>query len=267
MGLRARARRWRRERPEDGERGTWTLEHSDEFFALPIWTGGLGNLTVIPGKTIGVQPTFPWAEMIAGALIVGGLLVWFVGGDAGVTQVSDGEGHNLLANGQWNQDPNTMLPGVRRMPNFGGLGKALPPAFVSNRSGALTHTVVGNATGNYSLYSVGGGGGVTLSNIPTAQGANDQITLNAGQLSFTADRGKAMNVVVLGQASASKMPRTGGFTTTAWAGATSQLCFQPNGGCVPLHPFGCVNQLHAGAVHSRRAGQCSELHNSTGAHQ
>ena len=207
--------------------GTWTLEHSDEFFALPIWTGGLGSLTVIPGKTIGVQPTFPWAEMIAGALIVGGLLVWFVGGDAGVTQVSDGEGHNLLANGQWNQDPNTMLPGVRRMPNFGGLGKALPPAFVSNRSGALTHTVVGNATGNYSLYSVGGGGGVTLSNIPTAQGANDQITLNAGQLSFTADRGKAMNVVVLGQASASKMPRTGGFTTTASAGASLNFAFDP----------------------------------------
>jgi hypothetical protein len=207
--------------------GTWTLEHSDEFFALPIWTGGIGSLTVIPGKTIGVQPTFPWAEMIAGALIVGGLLVWFVGGDASVTQVSDGQGHSLLANGQWNQDPNTMLAGVRRIPNFGGLGKALPPAFVSNLSGALTHTVVGNATGNYSLYAVGGGGGMTLSNIPTAQGANDQITLNAGQVSFTADSGKAVTVAVLGQASASKMPRTGAFTTTASAGASLNFAYDP----------------------------------------
>jgi hypothetical protein len=158
---------------------------------------------------------------------VGGLIVWFVGGDASVTQVSDGLGHNLLANGQWNQDPNTMLPGVRRVPNFGGLGKALPPAFVSNQSGALTHTVVGNATGNYSLYSVGGGGGVRFSNIPTAKGANDQITLNAGQVSFTADRGKAVNVVVLGHASASKMPRTGTLTTTASAGASLNFAYDP----------------------------------------
>jgi hypothetical protein len=86
---------------------------------------------------------------------------------------------------------------------------------------------VGNATGNYSLYSVGGGGGMSLSNIPTAQGANDQITLNAGQVNFTADRGKAVNVVVLGQASASKMPRTGAFTTTASPGAGLNFAYDP----------------------------------------
>ena len=99
--------------------GTWTLDNSTEFFHPPIWTGGIRSLTVMPGRSIGLQPTFPWAEMIAGALVVGGLAVWFVGGSE-VSQVSDGQGHTLLVNGQWNLDPNTMLSGVRRVPNLGG---------------------------------------------------------------------------------------------------------------------------------------------------
>jgi len=209
--------------------GTWTLDHSDEFFALPIWTGGIGSLTVMPGKSIGLQPTFPWAEMIAGALLVGGLLVWFVAGDASVSQVSDGQGHNLLSNGQWNQDPNTMLSGTRRIPNLGGLGKALPPAFVSNRSGALIHTVIGKATGNYSLYLLGGGGGVNLSNVPTAQGATDLITVNPGQVGFTADQSKALSLAILGHATASKMPRTGTFKTTAPAAVALNFAYDPTG--------------------------------------
>ncbi|MGC2613614.1 MAG: hypothetical protein WA354_06265 [Terracidiphilus sp.] len=207
--------------------GTWTLDHSDEFFALPIWTGGIGSLTVIPGKSIGLQPTFPWAEMIAGALVVGSLLVWFVGGDAGVSQVSDGQGHTLLSNGQWNQDPNTMLSGVRRIPNLGGLGKALPPAFVSNRSGVLIHTITGKATGNYSHYLLGGGGGVSLSNVPTAQGATDLITVDTGQVGFTADQSKELNIAILGHATASKMPRTGTFKTTAPAGVAVNFAYNP----------------------------------------
>jgi len=210
--------------------GTWTLDHSDEGsgFALPIWTGGIGSLTVMPGKSIGLQPTFPWAEVIAGALVVGGLLVWFVGGDASVSQVSDGQGHNLLANGQINQDANTALSGVRRIPNLGGLGKALPSAFVSNRAGALTHTVTGKANGNYSLYLLGGGGGgVNLSNVPTAAAANDVITINQGQVAFTADQSKALSVAVLGQATASKLPRTGAFKTNAPAGIALNFAYDP----------------------------------------
>ena len=210
--------------------GTWTLEHSDEFFGsagLPIWTGGLLSLTVMPAKSIGLQPTFPWAEMIAGALVVGSLLVWFVGGDASVSQVSDGQGHNLLANGQLNQDPNTMLSGVRHIPNLGGLGKRLPPAFVSNRAGALTHTVTGKANGNYSLYLVGNGGGANLQNVPTTQGANDLITINPGQVGFTADQNKPLSIAILGQATASKMPRTGTFKTTASAGVALKFAYDP----------------------------------------
>lgn len=208
--------------------GTWTLDNSTEFFNPPVWSGGISSLTVMPGQSIGLQPTFPWAEMIAGALIVGGLLVWFVGGDASVSQVSDGQGHNLLANGQWNQDPNTMLSGVRQIPNLGGLGKALPPAFVSNRSGALTHTVTGIANGgNYSLYLVGGGGGVNLQNVPTAQGATDLITINSGQVGFSADQNKSLSVAILGQATASKMPRTGTFKTTVSAGVTLNFAYDP----------------------------------------
>jgi hypothetical protein len=207
--------------------GTWTLDNSTEFFNPPVWTGGIGSLTVMPGNSIGLQPTFPWAEMLAGALVVGSLLVWFVGGDASVSQVSDGQGHNLLANGQWNQDPNTMLSGVRRIPNLGGLGKGLPPAFVSNRSGALLHTVTGKANGNYSLYLVGNGGGANLQNVPTTQGANDLITVNPGQVGFTADRNKALNIAILGQNTASKMPRTGTFNTTAPAGVALNFAYDP----------------------------------------
>ena len=121
-------------------------------------TGGIGSLPLCRAIRSVAQPTFPWA-VLAGALVVGSLLVWFVGGAASVSQVSDGQGHNLIANGQWNQDANTMLSGVRRIPNLGGLGKGLPPAFLSNRSGALLHTVTGKANGNYSLYLVGNGGG------------------------------------------------------------------------------------------------------------
>ena len=208
--------------------GTWTLDNSTEFFSPPVWTGGIGSLTVMPGKSIGLQPTFPWAEMIAGALVIGSLVVWFVGGDASVTQVSDGHGHNLLANGQPNQDPNTTLSGVRRIPNLGGLGKALPPAFVSNLASALTHTVTGNATGNYSLYLVGNGGGVNLQNVPTTQGANDLITINPGQVGFTADQNKALSLSILGQATASKMPRTGTFKTTASAGVALNFAYSPS---------------------------------------
>jgi hypothetical protein len=209
--------------------GTWTLNNSTEFFSPPVWTGGIGSLTVIPGKSIGLQPTFPWAEMIAGALVVGGLLVWFVGGDASVSQVSDGLGHTLLSNGQWNQDPNTMLSGVRRIPNLGGLGKALPPAFVSNRAGALLHTITGKATGNYSLYLLGGGGGVNLSNVPTAQGATDLITVTPGQVGVTTDTSKALNLAILGHATASKLPRTGTFNTTAPAGVALNFAYDPSG--------------------------------------
>jgi hypothetical protein len=122
-----------------------------------------------------------------------------------------------------------MLSGVRRIPNLGGLGKALPPAFVSNRAGALIHTVVGKATGNYSLYLLGGGGGVNLSNVPTAQGATDLITVNPGQIGFTADQGKALNLGILGHATASKMPRTGTFKTTAPAGVALNFAYDPAG--------------------------------------
>ena len=208
--------------------GTWTLDNSTEFFDPPVWTGGMGSLTVMPAKSIGLQPTFPWAEVIAGALVVGGLLVWFVGGDASVSQVSDGQGHTLLANGQTNQDPNTRLTGVRRIPNLGGLGKALPPAFVSNQAGVLTHTVTGKANGKYSLYLVGGGGGgATLSNVPTTQGGTDVITINTGQIGFVAHADKELNVAVLGQATASKMPRTGTFKTTASAGVAVSFAYDP----------------------------------------
>jgi hypothetical protein len=98
-------------------------------------------------------------------------------------------------------------------------------AFVSNRSGTLTHTVTGKAAGNYSLYLLGGGGGVHLSNVPTAQGANDLIAINPRQVGFTADQSKALSVALLGQASASKMPRTGTFKTTAPAGMALNLAY------------------------------------------
>lgn len=100
--------------------GTWTFRELE-------YTGGIFNITVVPWNAIPATPTLPWVELAAaGALIAA--VIWLVVGDAAVSQVSDGHGHVLLAGGQWNVDPSTMLPGVRPMPSFGGLGKSLPPA-------------------------------------------------------------------------------------------------------------------------------------------
>ena len=118
-----------------------------------------------------------------------------------------------------------MLSGVRPMPNLGGLGMSMAPAFVSNRSGALTHTITGAAAGAYDLNWLGGGSGATLSSVPTTPGANDTVVIDLGKVNFTPDHAKALAMTVIGQSSSNKLPRTATLKTTASAGGGIGLSY------------------------------------------
>lgn len=197
--------------------GTWT-------FSEQGWTGGIFNITVVPWNAIPPNPTIPWLELAAGGALAAAV-IWLVTGGAAVSQVSDGQGHLLLNQGQWNVDPATMLPGVRPLPAFGGLGKPLPPAFASINRGTLIHTITGNAEGSYDLHWVGNGYGVAMSGVPTAPGTQDTTLMPAGGINFTPAQDKAVTVTVTGTGTPSGLPRAATLHTGASAGAQLSLSF------------------------------------------
>jgi hypothetical protein len=196
--------------------GTWT-------FSELGWTGGIFGITVVPWNAVPPTPTLPWAELEAATLAA--VVLWLVTGDAAVTQVSDGHGHSLLSNGQWNTDPATQLRGVRPLPVFGGLGKTLPPAFASIGSATLTHTITGQAAGSYDLYWVGAGHSVTMTGVPATAGADDTVQALPGGVSFTPAEDKTIAVTITGIGTASGLPRTATLRTAAAAGAAAGLAF------------------------------------------
>jgi hypothetical protein len=196
--------------------GTWT-------FSELGWTGGIFGITVVPWNAIPPTPTLPWVELEAATLAA--VVLWLVTGDAAVTQVSDGQGHSLLTNGQWNTDPATLLTGVRPLPVFGGLGKTLPPAFASISSASLTHTITGQATGSYDLYWVGNGHSVTMTGVPVTVGADDTVQALPGGVSFIPAADKAIAVTITGIGTASGLPRTATLRTGATVGARAGFAF------------------------------------------
>jgi hypothetical protein len=196
--------------------GTWT-------FSELGWTGGIFGITVVPWNAIPPTPTLPWVELAAATLAV--VVLWLVTGDAAVTQVSDGQGHTLLSNGQWNTDPATQLPGVRPLPVLGGLGKTLPPAFASISSAPLTHTITGQAAGSYDLYWLGNGHSVTMTGVPATAGADDTVQVLPGGVSFTPAEDKTIAVTITGIGMASGLPRTATLRIAATAGAAAGLSF------------------------------------------
>jgi hypothetical protein len=197
--------------------GSWnaTLNTADD----PVFAGGISNITVYPWNVIPVQPTVPWAEIAAATL-----LLFVVAGNASVTQVSDGKGHTLLADGKLNTDSATMLPGVRSMPAFGGLAKTLP-TFAGNTSAPLTHTVTGTGSGTYDFRWIGGGGAMTLTGTATA-GSADTIVTSVNTISVTPQTTKAISAVIVAKASASgSLPRTATLQSTASSGQAIQFSF------------------------------------------
>jgi hypothetical protein len=194
--------------------GHWTLSN-------PAMNGGIFSITVFPWNAIPVQPTLPGISTLAS-------VTWsLASGDAVVTQVSDGQGHTLLANGRWNTDPRTTLTGMRPMPNFGGQRIRTPPSFVGIRSGPLTHTLAGVANGTYQLQWLGNHSGVTLLNVPTAPGAQDTAMVDAGKINFIADRNKTLTMSVLATSSQTRLPRVATLTTQASAGAALNFFYDP----------------------------------------
>jgi hypothetical protein len=154
-------------------------------------------------------------------------VIWIVTGDAAITQVSDGQGHLLLYDEQWNVDPDSQLPGARPLPAFGGLGKTLPFAVVSNRLIPMIHTITGKSTGRYDLHWVGGGHGATLVGIPISAGSSDSVLIHNGRIDFTVAQSKAATMTLVGTGSKSKLPRTATLKTTASAGTGLSLTFDP----------------------------------------
>jgi hypothetical protein len=88
--------------------------------------------------------------------------------------------------------------------------------------------VTGKASGKYSLYLLGNGGGVNLSNVPITLGASDLITTNPAQVNFTASESKALSLAILGQVTVTKLPRTATFNTTAPAGVALKFAYDPS---------------------------------------
>jgi hypothetical protein len=209
--------------------GTWVLPNSAAIFGqhgIPDWTGTIFNITVLPLNAMPPMPSIPWAELAT----VGGLaaaVIWIVTGDAAITQVSDGQGHLLLYDEQWNVDPDSQLPGARPLPAFGGLGKTLPFAVVSNRLIPMIHTITGKSTGRYDLHWVGGGHGATLVGIPISAGSSDSVLIHNGRIDFTVAQSKAATMTLVGTGSKSKLPRTATLKTTASAGTGLSLTFDP----------------------------------------
>jgi hypothetical protein len=205
--------------------GSWVLSHSDASFGpgTADWRGGIFNITVIPWTAIPRQPSIPWAEMAA----LGAVFMWIIAGDAEVAQVSDGAGHFLLADGEWNTDAATRLPGVRPMPAFGGLGRSSAPAYVGNTQTPLLQTIVGHGEGTYQVQWVSGGIGVTLTGVPTKPGSSDTVLIHDGRVDFTAAEQKAVNATVVGIGAGSGIPRTATLKTTGSPGAAVSLVFDP----------------------------------------
>ncbi|MGC2029853.1 MAG: IPT/TIG domain-containing protein [Steroidobacteraceae bacterium] len=208
--------------------GSWTLADSAGMAAnIPHnWTGGIDTtITVTPWNAIPLHPSLPWAELIAGVVLTPALL-WIVTGDAAVSQVSDAQGHLLLdPRGQLNPDRRTMLTGVRPMPSYGGLGKPLAPAFVSNRPDVLTHTITGGRSGAYRLDWLGGASGVTLANVPTTPGAKDTVKVDVSRVDFSPDRDKALSFTIIGRNTVRAFPRVATLTTRASAGGNVRFFY------------------------------------------
>jgi hypothetical protein len=205
--------------------GTWVLPNSDVVFGTgtPNWTGGILDITVLPWNTIPPTPTLPWAELTAGVLLAA--VIVFVVGNASVSQVSDGQGHLLFTDGQWNVDPATKLPGVRPLPTHGGLGRSLPPAIVGTNQGPLIHTITGSAEGSYDLRWIGAGYGVEMTGVPTTAGSDDTVIMHLSGVDFTAGQNKTVTAAVTGIGSASGLPRTARVQTGVTGGAVVSLSF------------------------------------------
>jgi hypothetical protein len=209
--------------------GSWVLPNSALIFnqtGIADWSGDIDHITVIPWNTIPPTPSLPWAEILAASGLSLAFL-WIVTGDASVSQVSDGQGHLLLAGGQWNLDPDTVLSGVRPLPAFGGLGQSSVPAFASTSPAPLIQTITGNAAGTYDLQWVGGGYGVTMTAVPTTPGTSDTVLMRSGGVDFTAAQDKTVAMTVTGIGTASGLPRTATVQTGASAGAAVSVLFNP----------------------------------------
>ena len=209
--------------------GHWTLLNTAAVFSepgAPNWTGDMTELTVIPWNTIPTQPSFPWAEVLAGDATIFELLI--TAGAAGVSQVSDARGRFLMSSGRLNRDPATRLRGVRPMPSYGGRGRKAEALYLSKRrSGSLEYSIRGTGSGVYHVKILGRGYGITLDNVPSRSGATDKVVLERASVEVTPAATKPVAVTVFGTGTRHGVPRTASLKTRASGGAPVKLSFDP----------------------------------------
>jgi len=148
----------------------------------PEYSGGPGSLVVLPYSTVPVQPSLP---------INISDIVSLVFGSATATQVSDGNGHQLLsANGSIDNSAKTGIPDATQFATQSGTNTPGAGIFLFGHPGNYTTTVHGNATGQYHqvLFSHGNSASITAA---ATRSVSDTISTTAdlGGLQFGQSNG------------------------------------------------------------------------------
>jgi len=150
----------------------------------PEWSGGPGSLVVMPYGTVPVQPSLPLniSDIIS-----------LVFGSASATQVSDGNGHDLLgSNGSIDNSAKTGIPDATQFATMTGTPRPGPGIFLFGHRRAYTTTVRGNASGQYHqvLFSHDTSASITAA---ATRSVTDRISAaaNLGGLQFGQSKGSA----------------------------------------------------------------------------
>lgn len=141
--------------------------------------GALSGINVIPYALLR-NATLPYAYAAAANLGGGGLLLAVGSSTAGVTQISDSKGRNLLnADGTQNTNPATKIPRGAEFPSNWDRRSSAKHArlFVLDPKERYTHTVTGTAAGNYTLSAFGPGFGVSF-HASSAPGEQDTVVVD-----------------------------------------------------------------------------------------
>jgi hypothetical protein len=150
----------------------------------PEYSGGPGSLVIMPYSTVPVQPSLP---------INISDIVSLVFGSATATQISDGNGHQLLsANGNIDNSAKTGIPDATQFATQSGTNTPGPGIFLFGHPGNYTTTVHGNATGQYHqvLFSRGNSASITAA---ATRSVSDTISTTAdlGGLQFGQSNGSS----------------------------------------------------------------------------
>lgn len=149
--------------------GHWTFYGNFET-PMTEWTGGPGSLVVMPANVVPVQPSL--ASNVSGLLDL-------VFGSADATQVTDSNGHTLLAADGSINTSKSGIPDATQFATMTGSDKPGSDIFMLGHAGNYTTAVSGNGTGQYHQVLFADGNGATITADAT-KSDTDSITASAG---------------------------------------------------------------------------------------